>query len=226
MGLDDVVDAQSVDVGAGAGVEGPGGHLARDFRHGVGVLGDDRVLLVDRDVAGLAVAAPEADAVGRLGGGEHDLADAEGGGGLEDVVVREDVGRVGGLVGGEQRSGDRGEVDDRVVGRAAVRFGAGVVVVGLGRDAGQRGVHLAGVGEVHPQVGDSRVAERGEVGVGDLVALGGEVGRDVVPGLAAAAGEEDPHGARVKHCRRAGARPADRGRPHRTTASPSAAPRP
>ena len=43
------------------------------------------------------------------------------------------------------------------------------------------------------EVGDVGVAQRGEVGVGDLVALGSEVRRDVVPRLAAAAGEEDAH---------------------------------
>jgi hypothetical protein len=62
-----------------------------------------------------------------------------------------------------------------------------------GRQPGQGGVHLAGVGEVDGQVGDVRVAERGEVGVGDLVADRGEVRRHVVPGLAAATGEEDAH---------------------------------
>ena len=63
------------------------------------------------------------------------------------------------------------------------------------RQPGERRVDLAGVGEVDAEVGDRRVPQRDEVGVGDLVALLGEVGGDVPAGLAAATGEEDAHAA-------------------------------
>ena len=100
--LDDVVDPQAVDVRAGAGLEGARRHLARDLRHRVGVLGDRRVLLVDRHVERAPLALGEADPVGRLRGGEHDLAHPQPGRGLEHVVGAEDVRRVRRRVGGEQ----------------------------------------------------------------------------------------------------------------------------
>ena len=90
--------------------------------------------------------------------------------------------------GGEQDRRHRGEVHDGVVRRLL-----GQVQLVEGRQPGERRVGLAGIGEVDPEVGDRGVPQRDEVGVGDLVALLGEVGRDVPAGLAAAAGEEDAH---------------------------------
>ena len=195
LGLDDVVDAQTVDVGTGAGVEGGRGHLAGHLRHRVRVLGYDGVLLVDGDVEGLALTLAEADAVRRLRGGEDDLADPETGGRLEDVVVREDIGRVRRAVGGGQDARDGGEVDDRVVGRSAGQVEVRIVEVGHGRYAGHRRVGLPGVGQVDAQIGDVGMTQRREVRVGDLMALRGEVGSDVMAGLATASGEEDAHAA-------------------------------
>ena len=83
----------------------------------------------------------------------------------------------------------RGEVHDGVVGGLL-----GQVQLVEGRQPGERRVGLTGVGEVDPKVGDRRVPQRDEVGVGDVVALLGEVRRDVPAGLAAATGEEDAHG--------------------------------
>ena len=64
----------------------------------------------------------------------------------------------------------------------------------VARHPGERRVGLTGIGEIDPEVGDRGVTQRDEIGVGDLVALLGEVRRDVPAGLAAAAGEEDAHG--------------------------------
>ena len=188
VGLDDVVDPQPVDVRAGARLERARRHLVGDLGRRVGVLGDRRVLLVDRHVERLALALGEAHAVRRLRRGEDDLPDAEPGGGLEDVVGADRVGGVGRRVAGHQDRRDGGEVDDGVVRRLLVEL-----QLVVGGQSGERGVDLPGVGEVDAEVGDARVLEGDEVGVGDVVALLGEVGRDVLAGLAAATGEEDAH---------------------------------
>ena len=186
--LDDVVDPQAVHVRPGAGVERARRHLAGDLRHRVGVLGDRRVVLVDRHVERAPLALGEADPVGRLRGGEHDLAHPQPGRSLEHVVGAEDVRRVRRGVRPEQDGRHRGEVHDGVVGRLF-----GQVQLVEGRQPGERRVGLTDIGEVDPEVGDGRVVQRDEVGVGDLVALLGEVRRDVPAGLAAATGEEDAH---------------------------------
>ena len=114
--FDDVVDPQAVDVRPGAGLEGARRHLAGDLRHRVGVLGDRRVLLVDGHVERAPLALGETDPVGRLRGGEHDLAHSQPGRGLEHVVGAQDVRRVRRRVRGEQDRRYRGEVHDGVVG--------------------------------------------------------------------------------------------------------------
>jgi len=63
-----------------------------------------------------------------------------------------------------------------------------------GRQPGERRVGLTGIGEIDPKVGDRWVLQRDEVGVGDVVALLGEVRRDVLASLAAPTGKEDAHG--------------------------------
>ncbi len=213
--LDDVVDPQPVDVDAAPCLERPRRRFVHDLRHGVAVVGDRRVVLVDRARTPVDLAVGEADPVRRLGAREDHLRDAELHGGVDDVVRAERVHAEGLVVGRDEDRRDRSEVHHRVVGRDA---GAGLELVEA--RVGRQGVeHLPGVGQVDPQVGDARMAQREEIAVGDPVALLDQVGDRMATGLAGTAGEEDAHGLDRTELRAVGSPENDkRRRPDRSAA--------
>ena len=75
--LDDVADAQRVDVGAVAHGEGAGGFLVDHLGQAVAVHRVDVVVLFQRERVVVLVALGKAHAIGGLAGGDDDLADAE-----------------------------------------------------------------------------------------------------------------------------------------------------
>ena len=93
-------------------------------------------------------------------------------------------------VGPQQDPRHGGEMHHRVEGRHP-RPGLELVEPRIGP---QRGKDLPRVGDVHDQVIDPRMVERHQIRVQHPVPPLQQIGDDVTPGLAAAAGEEDPHG--------------------------------
>jgi hypothetical protein len=139
------------------------------------------------EVAGVDVGEQVAAAKRRVGeeGREHlDVLmrlEPQSGRGFEHVEGAQDVRCIGRCVRPEQNPRYRGKVHHGVIAGLV-----GKVQLVEGRQPRQRRVGLAGIGEVHPKVGDRWVLQRDEIGVGDVVTLLGEVRRDVPAGLAAA----------------------------------------
>ena len=188
--LDDVANAQRVDVGLEAHGEGARGLFVDHLGQAVAVHGVDVIVLLQREVLEVLLALGEADAVGGLAGGHDDLADAEFHGGFDDVVGPHDIDPVGLVVGVDQHARDGGEVNHRVD-----RPGRGTFLEAGEPEVGGQGVHdLAGLGDVADERGDGGVLEGLPVEVEDLVALVEQPGQHVAPRLAGAACEENTLG--------------------------------
>jgi hypothetical protein len=84
--LDDVADAQRVNVGVEAARETAGHALAAEFGNGVCVHGVHVVGFVQREGCVVEIALAEADFVGGFGARNNDLFNAEFAGGFDDVV--------------------------------------------------------------------------------------------------------------------------------------------
>ena len=188
--LDDVADAQGVDVGAVAHGEGARGLLVADLGQAVAVHRIDVVVLFEREAVKVLVALGEADAVGRLARGDDDLAHAELHRRLDHVVGADDVGGEGGVVRLDQHARDRREMHDGV-GRARRVAEIEALEAEMRR---QRVEGLAAVGEIGDQSVDAGQVERLPIDVEDVMALDDEMGDGVPPGLAGPAGEDDAHG--------------------------------
>lgn len=195
--LDDVADAQGVDVGAAeAAREAPRHPLAAQLGQGVRVHGVDVVVLGEREVVvGDVGALGEADAVRRLAGRNHDLGHAQLARGLDDVVGRRHVAAPRLVVGHQQDARVRGEVDDDV-GR---RRHPAVVKAAEAEVRRQRVEDLPGVGQVRLERQDVRVKpvavrvrQRVQVEVQDLVAAPEQLRDHMTPGFPATPREHDP----------------------------------
>jgi hypothetical protein len=97
--LDDIADAQDVNIISEAPREASSGLFAADLAQSVGVHGVDVVVFFQREGVVVGVAFAEADAIGRLAGGCDDFLDAEFGGGFDHVVGGGDVGAEAFVVG-------------------------------------------------------------------------------------------------------------------------------
>jgi hypothetical protein len=84
--LDDIADAQRVDVCVEAARETAGDALAAEFGDGIRVHGVHVVGFVEREGGVVERALAETDFVGGFRGGDYDLFDAEFAGGFDDVV--------------------------------------------------------------------------------------------------------------------------------------------
>ena len=187
MRLDDVADAQRVDVGAVAHGEGARGLLVDELGQAVAVHRIDVVVLLQREGVEVLVALGEADAIGRLARGDDHLADAELHRRLDDVVGAHDVDAEGVVVRLDQDARDRREMDDGVDrGRRRALLEA--------FEAEMRGhsvEDLRLVIDIGDQRRDAGMVEGLEVDIEDAVALGEKVGHDVAAGLAGSAREHD-----------------------------------
>jgi hypothetical protein len=84
--LDDVANAQGVDVGVETAGEASSYALAGELGDSVGVHGVDVGVFVERERRVVKVALAEADFIGGFAGRDYDLADAEFAGGFDDIV--------------------------------------------------------------------------------------------------------------------------------------------
>ncbi len=187
MRLDHVADAQRVNVGLVTHGEGAGGLLVADLGEAVGVHRIDVVILLEREGMEVLVALGEADAVGGLARGDHDLAHAELHRRFDHVVGAGDVRGEGDVVGLDQHARDGGEMHDRV-GRARRTAIVEAGEVGMG---GERVERLAVVGEVGDQRRHALEVERLQVDIEDGIAMSDQMGNGVAAGLAGSAGEHD-----------------------------------
>ena len=199
VGLDDVADAEGVDIDAEAAGEGAGGALAAQLGGGVAVFRVDVVVLLEREGVVVDVALSEADAVRRLRAGDDDLLDPELARGLDDVVRAQHVAAEALVVRHQHIARVRGEVDHRVR-----RLQGRVAVLRHVEVGAQRVEDLPAVGKVDFHRVDVGIVERDQVEVEHFVPLGHEVGDHMAAGFAGPAGEDDAFacGCCCHNCRR------------------------
>ena len=198
MRLDDVADAQCIDVGAVAHGEGAGRPFVEDLGEAVGVHRVAVVILLEGEVVVVLVALGKAHAIGRFARGDDDLAHAELHRRLDDIVGGDGVDGEGGVVGLDQHARHGGKVHHRI-GRG--RHPALVIALEA-MVHGERVEHLTGVRDVGDERVDAGTVQGLQVEVEDVIALGLEPGHHVLAGLAGAAGEDDAlcHGILPQTC--------------------------
>lgn len=204
MRLDDVADAEGVDVGAEAAGETAGAALAAEFAGGVGVHGVDIVVFLEGELVvcwvleGLrevgmggrvTVGVPlrEAHAICRLRTRDHHFLDSEFTRRFDHVVCALYV-RHEALVVWHQHIPRVG----RKMYHSVRLLHAGFLVLGHVEERREGVEDLAAVGEIGLHGVDIGVVEGYEIEVQDFVALRYQVGDTVAAGFAAAAGENDP----------------------------------
>ena len=91
MRLDHIVEPERVDIGAGSCVKAATTNLVANFGHGIGVVRNSRMFLIDRDVFRNYFAMSKTNAVSRLRRREQNLRHAQLYCGLEHIVGRNRV---------------------------------------------------------------------------------------------------------------------------------------
>ncbi len=199
--LDDIADAQCIDVDAVAQREGAGRLLVDDLGQPVAVHRINVLGLLEREALEVPVAFRKTNAVGGFAGGDDDLAHAKLRRRLDHIVGADGVLTEGFVVGMDQNARNRGEMHHRVRRRRGLAVLEAIETEMRGQDI----EGLTVIGQIGHQRVDGGMIERLEVDIEQPVSLPGQIRQDMTSRLACSTSENHTLACHqtfsITHCR-------------------------